>query len=109
MTPYRFEIYKIKNKKYFSLAIFFSYALQFYVVMDIIGPNLIKPFVPDRMYMPAEYTTRILLNVFTCTYVRLHLLNPICCTVFKDSKEKNQIYTILEDFIDPYVFRKYLY
>ncbi|XP_023344937.1 proton-coupled amino acid transporter 1 isoform X1 [Eurytemora carolleeae] len=49
----------------FSLAIFFSYALQFYVVMDIIGPNLIKPYVPERLYMPAEYTTRILLNVFT--------------------------------------------
>ena len=28
-----------------SVAIFFSYALQFYVVIDIIGPNIIKPNV----------------------------------------------------------------
>ena len=57
-----------------SLAIFFSYALQFYVVMDIIGPNLIKPYVPDRLYLPAEYTTRILLNVFICMYVRVYVI-----------------------------------
>eukprot|EP00088_Acartia_fossae_P007143 TRINITY_DN13325_c0_g1_i1.p1 TRINITY_DN13325_c0_g1~~TRINITY_DN13325_c0_g1_i1.p1 ORF type:complete len:518 (-),score=24.62 TRINITY_DN13325_c0_g1_i1:787-2340(-) len=49
----------------FSLAIFFSYALQFYVVMDIIGPNIIKPRVSDRMYSTVEYLTRILLTVFT--------------------------------------------
>merc|ERR1719193_2592067 len=49
----------------FSVAIFFSYALQFYVVMDIIGPNIIKPHVSDRMYLPVEYATRILITVFT--------------------------------------------
>jgi len=49
----------------FSLAIFFSYALQFYVVMDIIGPNVIKPRVSERMYLPVEYATRILITVFT--------------------------------------------
>merc|ERR550519_1664056 len=49
----------------FSVAIFFSYALQFYVVMDIIGPNILKPVVSDRMYPYAEFLTRVLINLFT--------------------------------------------
>jgi len=50
----------------FSLAIFFSYALQFYVVMDILGPNVIRPNVSsDRMFNVVEFLTRIGLNVFT--------------------------------------------
>ena len=49
----------------FSVAIFFSYALQFYVVMDIIGPNILKPVLSDRMYPYAEFLTRVLLNLFT--------------------------------------------
>merc|ERR1712123_84009 len=49
----------------FSIAIFFSYALQFYVVMDIIGPNIIKPNVSDRMYPFVEWLTRVLLTVLT--------------------------------------------
>merc|ERR1711892_899617 len=49
----------------FSIAIFFSYALQFYVVMDIIGPNIIKPNVSDRMYPFVEWITRVLLTVLT--------------------------------------------
>jgi len=49
----------------FSIAIFFSYALQFYVVMDIIGPNIIKPNVSDRMYPYVEWLTRVILNVLT--------------------------------------------
>ena len=50
----------------FSLAIFFSYALQFYVVMEILGPNLLKRYVPDRWYNLADYSLRFVLNVFTC-------------------------------------------
>ena len=49
----------------FSVAIFFSYALQFYVVMDIIGPNILKPLVSDRMYPYAEFSTRVFVNLFT--------------------------------------------
>jgi len=49
----------------FSIAIFFSYALQFYVVMDIIGPNIIKPNVSDIMYPFVEFMTRVFLNVLT--------------------------------------------
>merc|ERR1711892_469556 len=49
----------------FSIAILFSYALQFYVVMDIIGPNIIKPNVSDRMYPFVEWITRVLLTVLT--------------------------------------------
>ena len=49
----------------FSVAIFFSYALQFYVVMDIIGPNILKPRCSDRMFPYVEFSTRVLINVFT--------------------------------------------
>merc|ERR1712058_66717 len=49
----------------FSVAIFFSYALQFYVVMDIIGPNILRPHVSDRMFPYVEQFTRVLLNVLT--------------------------------------------
>jgi len=49
----------------FSVAIFFSYALQFYVVMDIIGPNILRPRVSDQMFPYVEQATRVLLNVLT--------------------------------------------
>jgi hypothetical protein len=49
----------------YSLAIFFSYALQFYVVMEILGPNVIAPRVPARWYGTVDFFTRIGLNVFT--------------------------------------------
>ena len=52
----------------FSVAIFFSYALQFYVVMDIIGPNILRPRVSDQMFPYVEQATRVLLNVLTCEY-----------------------------------------
>lgn len=50
----------------FSVAIFFSYALQFYVVMDIIGPNILRPLCSERVFPVAEFTTRIFLNILTC-------------------------------------------
>ena len=50
----------------FSIAIFFSYALQFYVVMEIMGPNLLRPNVPERWYNVSDFTLRIVLNIFTC-------------------------------------------
>ena len=50
----------------FSVAIFFSYALQFYVVMDIIGPNILRPLCSERVFPIAEFTTRVLLNILTC-------------------------------------------
>ena len=49
----------------FSLAIFFSYALQFYVVMDIIGPNILQPACSEGVYPYVEFLTRILVNMFT--------------------------------------------
>ena len=45
--------------------IFFTYAVQFYVVMDIVGPNLVRPAVSERMYPYAEHGMRILVNIFT--------------------------------------------
>ena len=52
----------------FSVAIFFSYALQFYVVMDIIGPNLIRPHTSDAAFPWVEQAVRVLLNVITREY-----------------------------------------
>jgi len=52
----------------FSLAIFFSYALQFYVLMEIVGPNILRPRMPnasDRLYSATEYLTRVVINVLT--------------------------------------------
>ena len=49
----------------FSIAIFFSFALQFYVVMDIIGPNLIRPATSDATFPWVEQLVRVLLNVLT--------------------------------------------
>jgi len=49
----------------FSIAIFFSYALQFYVVMEIMGPNLLQPNVPERWYNASDFALRIVLNIFT--------------------------------------------
>eukprot|EP00095_Tigriopus_kingsejongensis_P012186 maker-scaffold521_size146803-snap-gene-0.10 protein:Tk12186 transcript:maker-scaffold521_size146803-snap-gene-0.10-mRNA-1 annotation:"proton-coupled amino acid transporter 4" len=49
----------------FSLSIFFSYALQFYVLMEILGPNVIRPRVSDRWYNLSEYGTRIVINIIT--------------------------------------------
>ena len=49
----------------YSLAIFFSYALQFYVLMEILGKNVIAPRVPERWFNTADFLTRILLNIIT--------------------------------------------
>jgi len=48
----------------FSIAIFFSYALQFYVVMDILNPK-IRPHVPERLFPVVEWLLRLLLNLLT--------------------------------------------
>ena len=50
----------------FCTAIFFSFVLQFYVVMEIIGPNILRPRVSDRLYSPVEYLVRALITIFTC-------------------------------------------
>ena len=49
-----------------SLAVFFSYALQFYVLMEVLGPNVIQPRVSQRWYSLTEYAVRVAINVFTC-------------------------------------------
>ena len=48
-----------------SLAVFFSYALQFYVLMEILGPNVIRPRVSKRWYSTTEYAVRVLINIIT--------------------------------------------
>ena len=50
----------------FSVSIFFSYALQFYVLMEIVGPKVIRPLVPEQWYSVSDYTTRIVINIITC-------------------------------------------
>ena len=76
-----------------SLAVFFSYALQFYVLMEVLGPNVIQPRVSQRWYSLAEYAVRVAINVFTCKDCRVamrykftypsttaHPLLPIHCS-----------------------------
>jgi len=47
----------------FALAVYFSYALQFYVVMDIISSNVITTYIPDNWQLLVDYTIRFLLNL----------------------------------------------
>jgi len=49
----------------FSVSIFFSYALQFYVLMEIVSPNILRPLVSDRWFSATEYMTRIIINIIT--------------------------------------------
>ena len=49
-----------------SLAIFFSYALQFYVPVDIINPYIQDRLDPSH-HMKAEYILRLSLVIFTFT------------------------------------------
>ena len=48
-----------------SLAVFFSYSLQFYVLMEILGPNMIRPRVSKEWYSLTEFAVRVILNVAT--------------------------------------------
>ena len=48
-----------------SLAVFFSYALQFYVLMEILGPNVIQPRVSKEWYSLTDYSVRVLLHLIT--------------------------------------------
>ena len=41
-----------------SLAVFFSYALQFYVLMEILGPNVLRPRVSEEWYSITEFFVR---------------------------------------------------
>jgi len=47
----------------FALAVYFSYALQFYVVMDIINSNIITTYIPDNWQLLVDYAIRFLLNL----------------------------------------------
>ena len=81
-------VFCISNKKYqilffraaqialflFSLSIFFSYALQFYVLIEILAPNVIKPLVNERWYSLVEYIVRIILNIITCKFQNIIVL-----------------------------------
>ena len=37
---------------------FFSYTLQFYVVMEILGPNVLRPRVSEEWYNLTEFFVR---------------------------------------------------
>ncbi len=54
----------------FCFAIFISYAIQFYVLMDVIQRSLIVPRLGEtgRWRMTVEYLVRMLVNVITCEY-----------------------------------------
>ena len=52
----------------FCFAIFISYALQFYVIIDIVQRNFLLPRLGEesRWLVPAEMLVRILINLVTC-------------------------------------------
>ena len=94
-------VFCISNKKYqilffraaqialflFSLSIFFSYALQFYVLIEILAPNVIKPLVNERWYSLVEYIVRIILNIITCKFQNIIVL--ISAVGYFDEKDAN--------------------
>ena len=41
-----------------SFDVFFSYTLQFYVVMEILGPNVLRPRVSEEWYPLTEFSIR---------------------------------------------------
>ena len=57
----------------FAIAVYFSYALQFYVIMDIIRHSFIKTYVCDRWSLCAEYAVMFLLNIFICKVLYLFI------------------------------------
>ena len=46
-----------------AVAVFLSYVNQYYVVMEIAGPNIIEPFVCRSFYLFVEYIFRAVLNI----------------------------------------------
>ena len=70
---------KVYNKIFISnssmyqmvLAILGSYAVQFYVPMEIIWPSLSTHFHTSRSKLIAEYTFRTLLVLVTCKFSKL--------------------------------------
>jgi len=61
-----FCVYRLATvvKLVMSLAIFFSYALQFYVPIDIINPY-IQSRIAEHNYLKAEYALRLFLVLLT--------------------------------------------
>ncbi len=60
----------------FCFAIFFSYALQFYVLMDIVNRNLLIPKLGEdsKWLLPAELLCRTAINIVTCELTRISVL-----------------------------------
>ena len=48
-----------------SLAIFFSYGLQFYVPIELMLPTL-KSRISENLHLPAEFVLRYSVVLFTC-------------------------------------------
>ena len=51
-----------------TIAIYLSYALQFYVPVDIIWPSIRSRINNKQMHVVGEYGFRIALAIFTCEY-----------------------------------------
>ena len=52
----------------FVFAVFVSYAIQFYVVMDILLRSVIVPRLGGRRRLAAEYATRVAVNLVSCEF-----------------------------------------
>jgi hypothetical protein len=52
-----------------TLAIFFSYALQFYVPLEILWPLIAERIPGSRYALLINYGFRMLLVLFTCEFL----------------------------------------
>ena len=64
----------------FAIAVYFSYALQFYVVMDIIRNSLIRNYVHEKWSLCMEFVVMFLLNILICNF--FHSFFNYICSVF---------------------------
>ena len=47
--------------------------------MEILGPNVLQPRVPERWYCLTDFSVRIGLNLFTCKYLCTIYSNLVKC------------------------------
>lgn len=65
-----------------GVAIFFSYSLQFYVPVNIIGPWVKNRLSTERSKEISDYVLRIALVVFTCKHLIFSLIQVFNIFVF---------------------------
>lgn len=70
-----------------ALSIFLSYALQFYVPMDIMWPAIKSRIPTERMQLISEYAFRTLLVIFSCKFLNDLEVSDLIYHVYRDMDE----------------------